>query len=139
MFNLWWIIIGFGLIAVISGIIITVEVIFSKSLEEMFSKKVIIIFKIGLFASCITIALIVVTKTIMFYVDGKQKDFFETRSQVLYGDYESLNDIKKVELINKIIDANNWLEQAKESNARYGNWSIYCNINVDALEYITLS
>lgn len=78
--------------------------------------------------------------TSMLIIDTKQvyNEFIETQIMVEEVYNADFNQYENLGLNNKIIEMNEWLVNAKASKKQWGNWSYYCVVDVENLDYITL-
>lgn len=134
MYNLWWIVIGLG-IAIIVFIILCIKLHGECS---VFSDLPTVFY-------CITTTIGIAFILVLAFAIGnpivaknEYNEFLETKAlveQVYQGNYEQYENAG---LNVKIIEVNQWLAKAKSQKKQWGNWSMYCNVDVENLDYIVL-
>lgn len=141
MYNLWWVVIGVGILTIFG----TVFTIISNRKENEHHSLPCweIMFGISLVFTiiCGGALLCMIPLSIAMPLEAKKeyKEYLYNR-QMIEMVYSSggYMDHENVGLNSKIIEVNQWVSQVKASKAQYGNWSKYCVIDVDGLEYILL-
>lgn len=109
------------------------------NLQDKYDKDIPYYFWIC-FAICALIVFITIMVASALTIKTKQEynQFIETQTmveEVYNGDYTQYENLG---LNNKIIELNQWLVNAKTSKKQWGNWSYYCVVDVESLNYITL-
>ena len=141
MYNLWWVLIGLGILTIL-GIVFTIICNRKESeyhslacWEIMFYISLVFTIVCGIALLCI----IPLSIELPLKAKREYKEYLYNRQMIemMYNSGGNI-DFKNVGLNNKIIEVNQWVSQAKASKAQYGNWSKYCVIDVDGLEYILL-
>lgn len=131
MYNLWYFTIVFVVVTFV-GIILWI--IGSKSwsfgLEGLGMGLSLVGFVIFVMLLCLSIVLPLQAKQ-------EYKEFVENQSMIEQI-YEESNVNENIGLTQKVVELNQWLAKAKTSKDLYGNWSMYCNLNLEDLEYIKL-
>lgn len=69
--------------------------------------------------------------------DTEYYQFIETKEMVEYM-IDPEQELANVDLTSTITEMNEWLVDAKWSQIRWGNWSMYCRLDLSDLEYITM-
>lgn len=134
MYNLWWVVIGLGIIAFV---LIILCYIYNIKSDNYFldwgpyggPTLIIGVICLVMFVSAIINPIAAKNK---YYEFLETKVLVEQLGTVNYDQYENLG------LNSKIIELNQWLVQAKASKKQYGNWSMYYALDVENLDYIVL-
>lgn len=133
MYNLWWVGIGLGVATLAFGILYFIFNSRSSYYGLATLTEEFIILTSALFAIVLLFAIVN-----PIIANKKYNGFLETKvlveqlSAVNYDQYENAG------LNAKIIELNQWLVQAKASKKQYGNWSMYCGLDIENLDYIVL-
>lgn len=84
-------------------------------------------------------ALILLTTTIANRIDAKKRlEVFKEECEVVPKVVETQYDYTTFGVTTKILEYNEWLAKAKADLRLYGNWSYYCGLDIEELEYIGL-
>lgn len=171
MYNVWWLVIAFGIATILSCVPAIViagisnyyykkkegcwnkrinlpyysdkykeldekENLYKQKWEKMPNPAWMFIVSVVL-AFCLLITILIASINTVC-TKNEYAEFIETQrlvQEVYNGDY---GEYENVGLNNKIIELNQWLAQAKASKKQWGNWSPYCIVDVDSLDYIVL-
>ena len=133
MYNIWWLVIAFAVSLI--GCSIAIFFVDCDYYAGWFIALIIgIIIGITGFATCLAVSIVNPLQAKKEYTE-----FIETQAmveQVYNGD--DYNQYENAGLNNKIIELNQWLASAKSDVKIYGNWSMYCTIDLNSLDYIKL-
>lgn len=140
MWNLWWIVIAIAILTIIETIfVISVKIASNRdcTLCELddFANWSCLIYII----SSIGIIMGVLMLSAQLEARRDYQEFVYTQqmvNEIYIGD--EYTQLENAGLNNKIIEINQWLTQAKASKKQFGNWSVYCTVDIDSLEYIKL-
>lgn len=124
MWNLWW-------IDIILGVLCVVAILLGiKYNSETWG------YVCGtLFLAVLICTTICIDKTVSVKQEYAKYQEVQTMVQEIY---DSGKDYDNIGVSSKIIEVNEWLANAKASKKQWGNWSKYCTVDIDGLEYITL-
>ena len=135
MCNWWYVLIGVGVLfitAVVLAIVWWNSVNVSYDASEGMGIAAIFLGCVILVLGIVCIACSTTAKS-KYY---KQKERYKYVMQVV----DKMNDYQYANfgITETILDYNQWLESAKAKKQAFGNWSFYCNIPVEELNYIGL-
>lgn len=140
MWNLWWIVIAIAILTIIETIFV-ISVKIASNIDG-------ISYELYDFAiwSCLTYIISFIGVIMVILMLSKQleartnyQEFIYTQqmvNEIYIGD--EYTQLENAGLNNKIIEINQWLTKAKASKKQLGNWSVYCTVDIDNLEYIKL-
>ncbi len=131
MYYLWFVVLGLGLAT-------PVFVILSVILGRIFDYAWILTCFCGLatLAGFLTLFCLAIINPLV--ARNEYNEFLETKVLVEQI-YQGNNDqYENAGLNTKIIELNQWLAHAKSEKKQWGNWSMYCNVDVENLDYIVL-
>lgn len=145
MYNVWWLFIGF---AVLLCMCITLGIYCYNKYDNYYcnsvrGEKLCIGFGIGSMIFGI-IGLVGVIVCLSFAIANpleardEYNEFVETKmmvEEVYQNDYEQFENAG---LNIKILELNQWLAKAKAAKKQWGNWSKYCYLAIENLDYIVL-
>lgn len=148
MYNLWWIVIGSGILILIGIVLLIITSNKKQKLYDGWWQKqklynrwdtignFIIGFVIN-FSLCFIITLLI---SIILPLNAKReyKEYLYNKQMIEMTYNSEVKDFENAGINSKIIELNQWVVKVKASKAQYGNWSSYCVIDVDGLEYIQL-
>lgn len=135
MYNLWWITIALGVLVLIGIFFWIFGFCYDYGrLDGLGYFGVVVTMIAGI--AFITVLLMSIINPIC--ARNEYNTFIETQvmvEEVYNGEY---TDYENAGLNNTIIEVNKWLAQAKASVKQWGNWSAYCGLDLNSLEYIKL-
>lgn len=137
MYNLWWVVIATGAATIIFSILYCV---LESKKQDWFSMSwssiAACFFAIASGVVCIVMIGIAIYNPLK--AKNEYNEFLETKAlveRVYQGDYEQYENAGANV---KVIELNQWLAHAKSEKRQWGNWSMYCGLDVEHLDYIVL-
>lgn len=130
MYGLWWLVIGFAVILVI-GVFLYIHFWYESDTIAflgicMWAVSALLVFIVGFLAICLPISA------------KEQYNKFVGVSEMVEQIYDENGSLENAGLTMKVIEMNTWLSDARVNKEMYGNWSMYCNLDLEAIDYISL-
>lgn len=138
MYAVWWLVISFGVLLLLS--IISIVIGYNISEKTIYDADWLLF--TGVQMSVITSIAFIITllfAILMPLQARKEYNEYINTYELVQELYDNDKTLENAGLTLKVIELNQWLTSAKASNKTYGNWSMYCTIDLDNLEYIKLT
>ncbi len=132
MYNMWYIALG-CIPVIIIGIVL---MIVSKKMSVYSCCDIIGI--LTTFLSSVTMILFIAISICLPIIAKQEYEEFINTKEIVETLYDENNTLENAGLTSTVIELNNWLASAKASKVTWGNWSMYCYLDLDNLEYIQL-
>lgn len=132
MYALWWIVIGVSILVPIG---VVLQIVFWNNYDSCLGIVGLLLWS---FAFAIAFIIGLVATILPIQAKEEYRKFVNT-SEMVQEVYDAGQTLENAGLTAKVIELNSWLSDARVSQELYGNWSMYCNLDLDSLEYIKLN